>query len=151
MENQNNQMNDLHKIALFVSPITLVIGIIIALVFNFALTKENNMNHVWMISTFLGLFSGLMNFGFQLRGSRPSYTDSYSGKNNLMKRNVMYFFFRIIVFASIFVLVAVNQLQATEENLASFNIIPTAIGYFLHLLVLLIVYLIYNKRKKVNE
>jgi hypothetical protein len=145
-------MNDLHKMALFVSPISLLIGIILALVFNFSLTKENNMNHVWMISTFLGLFTGLMNFGFQLRGSRPSYTDSYSGKNNLMKRNVIYFFIRILVFGSILSLVVINQLTATADNPARFNIIPTAIGYFIHLIILLVVFVIFNlKREKVNE
>lgn len=150
MENQN-QMNDLHKMALWISPITLVIGIILALVFNLVLTKDNNTNHIWMISTFLGLFTGLMNFGFQLRGSRPSYVDSYSGKNNLMKRNVMYFFFRILVFGTIFAIVVVDQLTSTPET-QRFNIIPTAIGYFIHLGVFLVVYLIFNsRRKKVDE
>ena len=95
MTNETNQngMNELHKIGLFVSPITLVLGVVLALIFYFVLDKD--INTVWMKSTFLGLFTGLMNFGFQLRGSRPNYVDSYSGKNNLMKRNVMYFFFRI--------------------------------------------------------
>ncbi len=146
-----NEMNELHKIGLFVSPITLVVGIVLSLIFYFAL--PDNMNSVWMKSSFLGLFTGLMNFGFQLRGSRPNYIDSYSGKNNLMKRNVMYFFFRILVFLTIASFVIINQLQGTTEKPASFNIIPCAISYFLHLIVLAIVYLIFNckKRKKVSD
>lgn len=145
-----NEMNELHKIGLFVSPITLVLGIVLALIFNFAL--PDNMNSVWMKSTFLGLFTGLMNFGFQLRGSRPNYVDSYSGKNNLMKRNVMYFFFRILVFLTIASFVVINQLQGTDENPASFNIIPWAIGYFIHLIILAIVYIVFNlKGKKVSD
>jgi len=141
--------NDLHKIGIFVAPSSLVIGIIIALIFNFSLTTINNTNHVWMISMFLGLFTGLMNFSFLLRGSRPSYTDAYSGKNNLMKRSMLYFFFRIITFGAIFSIVTVNQLTV---NPPSFNVIPTAIGYFLHLVIFLIVYIIFNlKRKKENN
>ncbi len=146
MENQNN---DLHKLGIIVAPATLVLGVILALIFNFSLTHTANTNHVWMISTFLGVFTGLMNFSFLLRGSRPSYTDAYSGKNDLMKRSMLYFFFRIITFGAIFALVAVNQFTKDEPN---FNLIPLAIGYFLHLIVFLVIYLIFNiKRKKVNE
>jgi len=146
MENQNN---DLHKIGIIVAPSTILLGVIIALIFNFALTKINNTNHVWMISTFLGLFTGLMNFSFMLRGSRPSYTDAYSGKNNLMKRSMLYFFFRIITFGTIFAIVAVNQFT---KDVPDFNLIPTAIGYFIHLVIFLVIYLIFNlRRKKVNE
>jgi hypothetical protein len=141
MENQN----DLHKIGIFVAPMTLVLGIIIALIFQFSLTKLNNINQIWMVSMFLGLFTGLMNFSFLLRGSRPSYTDSYTGKNNLMKRSMLYFFFRIITFGAIFSIVAMNQF--TKEN-PSFNLIPTAIGYFLHLVIFLVVYIIFNLRRK---
>ncbi len=144
-----NQTNDLHKIGIIVAPSTLVLGCVLALIFNFSLDHTSNLNHVWMISTFLGLFTGLMNFSFLLRGSRPSYTDAYSGKNDLMKRSMLYFFLRIITFGAIFALVAINQFT---QDVPSFNLIPLSIGYFLHLVVFLVIYLIFNiKRKKVNE
>ncbi|MCR5786810.1 MAG: hypothetical protein K6G28_03845 [Acholeplasmatales bacterium] len=134
---------------LFVSPITLVLGIILALIFNVAITKDNNMNQVWMLSMFLGTFLGLMNFGFQLRGSRPSYTDAYSGKNDLFKRSMIYFFLRIISFGAIFALVAMNQFTSESPR---FNLIPTGIGYALHFLVLLVVFTILNfKGKKADK
>ncbi len=144
-----NQTDDLHKIGIIVAPATLILGVVLALIFNFSLDSTSNLNHIWMISTFLGLFTGLMNFSFLLRGSRPSYTDAYSGKNDLMKRSMLYFFFRIITFGAIFALVAINQF--TQDN-PSFNLIPLSIGYFLHLVVFLVIYLIFNmRRKKVNE
>ncbi len=134
---------------LFVSPITLLIGITLALIFLATLTKENNLNNAWMTSTFLGLFLGLMNFGFMLKGSRPSYTDAYSGKNDLLRRSMMYFFFRIISFGAIFALVSVNQFT---RDIPNFYIAPTAIGYAIHLVVFLVVYLIFNfKGKKASE
>ena len=144
-----NLTDDLHKIGIIVAPATLILGVVLALIFNFSLDSTSNLNHIWMISTFLGLFTGLMNFSFLLRGSRPSYTDAYSGKNDLMKRSMLYFFFRIITFGAIFALVAINQF--TQDN-PSFNLIPLSIGYFLHLVVFLVIYLIFNiRRKKVNE
>lgn len=142
MENQNKEF---HKIGIIVAPSTILLGVIIALIFNFALTNVNNTNHVWMISTFLGVFTGLMNFSFLLRGSRPSYIDAYSGKNDLMKRSMLYFFLRIITFGAIFALVAVNQF--TKET-PDFNLIPLSIGYFLHLIIFLVIYLIFNLRRK---
>ncbi len=143
------EKNELHKIALFVSPISLLLGVILALIFKFVLTTDDDMNEIWMISTFLGLFTGLMNFGFMVRGSRPSYSDIYSRKNTMAQRSMLYLFFRILVFGSIFSLVVINQL--TDDN-PSFNVAPTAIGYFLHLVVLLVVYLVFNfKEKKVIE
>jgi hypothetical protein len=134
---------------LFVSPITLATGVILALIFNASITKENNMNHIWMLSTFLGLVLGLMNFGFQLRGSRPSYTDAYSGKNDLFRRSMFYFFLRIVSFGAIFALVAMNQFTSSSPR---FNLIPCGIGYALHLLVLLVVFMIFNfKGKKADK
>jgi hypothetical protein len=130
-----------------VSPISLLIGGILCLILGLSLKSPSN--GIWAKSLALGLFTGLMNFGFFVKGTKKTIDNASEG-NGPIKRNVLYFFFRILTFVAIFGMVGYNEFFT--ENPA-FDLIPTAIGYFIHLIVLIIVYLIMHMidGKKVSK
>lgn len=143
---QIDKLDGIHKLGLFTVPITILLTIIIFLLI--WLIPEPN-NWVWGKSFLLGAFTGLMNFGFFVKGSKKLERDAIEENGFGLKRNVIYFFFRILVFVAIFALVITEQLMNPENP--SFHIIPTAIGYFMHLIVLLVVYIVfYIKGEKVS-
>lgn len=141
-----NKLDGVHKLGLFATPSTLIIGLVVSLLLYFLLPDAKNW--VWTKSFLLGLFTGLMNFGFFVKGTKKMEHDLINESGNGVKRSVIYFFMRILVFVCIFGLVAYDMLL--NDN-PSFNIYATAIGYFLHIVVLAIVYIVfYIKGEKVS-
>ncbi len=133
----------IHKLGLFMVPISLLFGLIISLIFGFAL--PHNTNIVWLKSFLLGLFLGLMNFGFMVKGTKKLENDILNSEKSPIKRNMLYLFFRIIVFGAVFSVIIVDQITNNPPN---FHIAPAIIGYLLHWVVLLVVHLVFKIKDK---
>ena len=58
------------------------------------------------------------------------------------------YFFRIIVFGAVAAVIIVDQVT---NDTPSFNVIPAAIGYALHWIVLLVVHLVLKNKGKSKE
>ena len=136
-------MNETQKIAIIVTPICWIIGLITGLILYFAVSS------VWALSCALGLLTGLMNLSFTVRGSKKMLDEIEREElGRPVRRNMLYFAFRLIMFIAVFGVVINDQFVINVSD-PKFNVWATLIGYSVVKIVLITVSLI--KKGKVNK
>lgn len=140
-------MDETHKLAAIVAPISWIIGLAGWLILFFALGKD--IRSAWSMSYVLGILTALLNLGLMVKGSKhikDKATDPYS---HPVRINVIYYLFRILLFAAIFAMVIFDQFVYNADS-PKFNVWATLIGYSIVKIILIIVYLVL-KGKVRNE
>ena len=136
-------MNETQKISIIVTPICWVIGLIVGLVLYFTVSS------VWALSFALGLLTALMNLSFTVRGSKKMLDEIEREElGRPVRKNMMYFAFRLILFILVFGVVINDQFVSNVSD-PKFNVWATLIGYSVVKIVLIIVSLI--KKGRVNK
>ena len=136
-------MNETQKISIIVTPICWAIGLIVGLVLYFTVSS------VWALSFALGLLTALMNLSFTVRGSKKMLDEIEREElGRPVRRNMMYFAFRLILFILVFGVVINDQFVSNVSD-PKFNVWATLIGYSVVKIVLIIVSLI--KKGRVNK
>lgn len=140
-------MDETHKLAAIVAPICWLLTILGAIILFFTLNKD--IRQAWTISYILGTQLGLINLGFMVKGARHMLNEvnTYDGKP--VKANLMYLFFRILVFTAIFSMVIVDQFIMNSDS-PKFNVWSTLIGYVLVKVILITTMLIMKGKVKTN-
>lgn len=136
-------MNETQKIAIIVTPVCWVIGLVTGLILYFTVSG------VWALSFALGLLTGLMNLSFTVRGSKKMLDEIEREElGRPVRRNMLYFAFRLIMFIAVFGVV-INDQFVTNVSDPKFNVWATLIGYSVVKIVLITVSLI--KKGKVKN
>ena len=136
-------MNETQKIAIIVTPVCWIIGLVTGLILYFAVSS------VWALSFALGLLTGLMNLSFTVRGSKKMLDEIEREElGRPVRRNMLYFAFRLIMFIAVFGVV-INDQFVTNVSDPKFNVWATLIGYSVVKIVLITVSLI--KKGKVKN
>lgn len=142
-------MNESQKLAAIVAPVCWILGLIGGLVLYFAL--GDNINKQWSFGYVLGILVSLLNLGFMVKGSKRLLKEvDKEERGKPLRINMMYFFFRVLIFVAIFAMVIVDQFILNPDS-PKFNVWATLIGYSTVKIVLLIVSLILKGRVKENE
>ena len=135
-------MKETHKISIIVVPISWALALIGGLTLYFAVSKA------WSISFVLGVATALMNLGFTVKGGKQMLSEIERKElGKPLRRNMIYFIFRVLVFIAVFGVVINEQFIANPEN-PGFNVYATLIGYVLVKLVLIVVSVIMKGREK---
>lgn len=136
-------MNETQKISIIVTPICWAIGLIAGLILYFTISS------VWALSFVLGLLTALMNLSFTVRGSKKMLDEIEREElGRPVRRNMMYFAFRVILFILVFGVVINDQFVSNTSD-PKFNVWATLIGYSVVKIVLILVSLI--KKGRVNK
>lgn len=136
-------MNETQKISIIVTPVCWAIGLIVGLILYFTVSS------VWALSFALGLLTALMNLSFTVRGSKKMLDEIEREElGRPVRRNMMYFAFRLLLFVLVFGVVINDQFVSNVSD-PKFNVWATLIGYSVVKVVLIVVSLI--KKGRVNK
>ena len=138
-------MDETHKLAAIVAPISWICGLIGFLILFFALDKS--IRSAWSLSYVLGVLTALLNLGLLVKGSKHIQKNASNPYNNSVKITVLYYIFRILIFAGIFSMVITDQFVFNPDT-PKFNVWATLIGYSIVKIVLLTVVLIMKGKVK---
>lgn len=140
-------MDETHKLAAIVAPISWLVGLAGWLILFFSLNKD--IRSAWSLSYVLGILTALLNLGLMVKGSKhvaDKATDPYA---HPVKINMLYYILRILLFSAIFAMVILDQFVYNADS-PKFNVWATLIGYSIVKVILIIVYLVL-KGKVRNE
>lgn len=140
-------MDETHKLAAIVAPISWICALIGWLILFFALNKS--CRSAWSSSYVIGIMTGLLNLGLMVKGSKHIQKNALNPYNSSVKVNVIYYILRVILFAAIFAMVITDQYIFNNEA-PKFNVWATLIGYSIVKIVLLTVVLLMKGKVK-NE
>ncbi len=140
-------MDETHKLAAIVAPISWIVGLVGWLILYFALDKS--IRGAWSLSFVLGILTALLNLGLMVKGSKHIVDKACDPYAHPVKVNMIYYLLRILLFAAIFAMVIFDQFVYNIDS-PKFNVWATLIGYSSVKIILIIVYLV-MKGKVRNE
>lgn len=140
-------MDETHKLAAIVAPISWICGLIGWLILFFTLNKS--IRSAWSISYVIGIMTALLNLGLMVKGSKHIQKNALNPYNKSVKVNILYYILRIILFTAIFAMIITDQYIFNSEA-PKFNVWATLIGYSLVKIILLTVVLVMKGKVK-NE
>jgi hypothetical protein len=134
--------NSLNIIAIITVPICWAIGLIIGLIFYFAL--KDSMHKVWTVSFVLGLITALLNLGLMVSWGHGFVREVNRADGAPVRRSILSYATRLLIAGLIFAYIVYEE--ATAET-PRFNVIPALIGYVIVKMVFIIVSLVINLKK----
>lgn len=138
-------MDETHKLAAIVAPISWIFGLIGWLILYFALPKS--INSAWALSYILGIVTALLNLGLMVKGSKHISKPNINPYAKPVRINILYYIARVVLFTVIFAMVILDQLVFNASN-PKFNIWATLIGYSVVKIILLLVVLVLKGKVK---
>ena len=110
-------MDETHKLAAIVAPISWICGLIGWLILFFTLNKS--IRSAWSISYVIGIMTALLNLGLMVKGSKHIQKNALNPYNKSVKVNVLYYILRIILFTAIYILLSQDALRSSWLSLCS--------------------------------
>ncbi len=130
--------NKLNIIAIVTVPICWTLGLIIGLIFWFAL--KDSMHKVWTLSFVLGLITALLNLGLMVSWGHGFVREVNRADGAPVRKSILSYTVRILIAGLIFAYIVYDM----QQDAPRFNVIPALIGYILVKVVFITVSLIIN-------
>lgn len=127
--------DDLTKISIIVVPSCWVVGLIVAIILYFTVSKQ------WMLSYVLGLVTALLNFGLQLTSGRRFLSEVNKEGGTPVRRTILGYLIRIAIAGLVFAFIIRDQMTSDKPR---FYVIPAVIGYLTEKAIFIIGSLIVN-------
>ncbi len=136
------KMDETHKLAALVVPITWLVAIICGLVIYFTTSTDNR--SIYLNSYIIGVAVSLLNFSLTVKGARKFLKEVAKGEvaGTPVRQTVINYIIRFTLAATIFLIVAIDHNSSDPR----FNIIATLGGYMTLKVVLMVVVLIKKGR-----
>lgn len=138
-------MDETHKLAAIVAPISWIFGLIGWLILYFAL--DDSISSAWSLSYVLGIVTSLLNLGLMVKASKHISNPNSNPYAKPVRINILYYIARIILIIAIFTMVILDQLVFNVSN-PKFNIWATLIGYLVVKIILIVVVLVLKGKVK---
>lgn len=130
--------NKLNIIAIITVPICWILGLIISLIFWFAL--KDSMHKIWTLSFVLGLITALLNLGLMVSWGHGFVREVNRADGAPVRKSILSYTVRILIAGLIFAYIVYDMQQKAPR----FHVIPALIGYILVKMVFIMVSLIIN-------